>query len=492
MPVSNPPVQQLLARAADLQRTGRWTEAIPLYEQALRNNKPNVEVLVALATCEVTVERLDSARQHLKAAAKLAPNDARIRYVTAYSWKRQGCFDEAIAEIDEAIRRAPANAAYVAGKAEILHMAGRSEEALNVISTVLRHAPSVPLVASVFAVIALRVKRERQAIPLMEQVLARRDLQPAARIKFTFDLANLYNAVGEYAQAFTLYQRGNKLKGERWDAAKHTHLIDSIIREWSEATVRPLPRSPIDGSKYIFIIGMPRSGTSLVEQIVSMAEGVHAAGERNDLLRIGASVQGSIPMGIPMVWNTEKLRAADAVQRYTETYINALGESAGPSAARITDKMPVNFLLLGLVHILLPGAKVIHCRRNPMDTCLSCYFQLFGGSLGFAYDLSHCGRFYVDYERMMAHWPQVIDTPILDVQYEHLVTNQEPETRRIFEFLGLPFTEAALSFHTSNRPTLTASGHQVREPIHPRSVERWKHYEAFLDPLKTALGPYAK
>jgi tetratricopeptide (TPR) repeat protein len=491
MSAFNTSSQQLLARATEFQRAGRWAEAIPLFEQALHANPTSLDLLIALATCEVTLERLESARRRLAHAMQLAPRDARPHLLMAYAAKREGKFDDAILSIDEAIRRDPNNAGHKASKAEILHMAGRTGEAYDIISSVLHHVPSVTSVAGVYATIAPKLKREKQAIPYLEQVLARTDLSPTSKIKYSFDLARLYDAVGEYSRAFNLYQRGNTLKAERWSADEWSRLTSAIIAAWSKDNVAALPRAAHDGSRMVFIVGMPRSGTSLVEQILSTSPGVFAAGERNELLRAAATVENKIAMGIPIVTSVEPLRSQDTVNRLSSEYLGSMARLAGSGATRITDKMPVNFANLGLVQTLLPGAKVIHCRRDAMDSCLSCYFQLFGGNLGFAYDLRSCGRFYVDYERLMAHWKSVLDLDILDLKYEELVADQEGMTRRIFEFAGLPFTDDALRFHESGRATLTASSQQVREPINTKGLARWKNYERFLEPLKTALGPYA-
>ncbi len=483
--------QQLLTQATKLQQNGRWGEAIPILTAALANDPKNLSILLALATCNITVERLSIARDLLKKAIKLAPRDARPHQLLAYAWKREAAFEKALAAIDEAIAIDRTNPQHVAVKAEILHMAGRSDDAMRTLEPVLSKASSVPAVASVFAAVAQRVKRQREAIPPLEAILGKLDLPTNARIKFSFDLATLYDTIGEYEKAWTYYQRGNDTKHERWNIAEHTRLTDAAMAAWNRSTLASLPKSPIDGSPFVFIVGMPRSGTSLVEQIIATDPGVFAAGERNEMLRVAHAISGSMAQGMPMVTDLQPLRSAEAIDRHARTYATAVRALTRASAPRITDKMPPNFLNLGLVQALLPGAKVIHCRREAMDSCLSCYFQLFGGALSFAYDLTNCGSFYVEYERLMSHWKRELDLPILDVQYESLVADQVGGTQRIFEFLGLPFTDAALRFHDIARTTLTASSQQVREPIYQRSIGRWKHYDSHLAPLRAALGSYA-
>lgn len=482
--------QQLAQQATTLQKSGRWAEAIPILEQLATMEPKNLGVLRALATCLTTIERLPAARQRLAQAMALDPKDAKLHNILAYTWKREAKWPEALAAIDKAITLSNGDPQYHAAKAEMLHLAGRLDEAVKTIERVLPSAAQVPNIAAIFASIALRTKRQHEAIPLMQAVLARNDLPPTARIKFCFDLASLHDSVGDAEAAWLVYEQGNRLKNERWDPATHTATVDRIIQSWTRESLASLPRSPVDGSPFVFILGMPRSGTSLVEQIISTASNVHAAGERNELFRAAMLAPNMTGMGMPIMPSPAPLADPAMVKKLAEAYATPV-RALDPSARIITDKMPPNFLNLGLAQALLPGAKVLHCRRNAMDSCLSCYFQLFGGALSFAYNLDHCGRFYADYERLMAHWHQTLSMPILDVPYESLVADQEGWTRKIFDFLGITFTEKALRFHESERTTLTASSQQVREPIHKRSVERWRKYERHLEPLRKALGPYA-
>jgi Flp pilus assembly protein TadD len=484
-------LQQMLQQANALQAAGRFGEAIPTLETATILDPKNASILRALATCLVTVERLPEARRRIEQLLALDKRDAKAHAILAYSYKREAAWDEALRAIDRAIALEPGQPGHVASKAEILHMAGRSDEALAALDGVLAHASTVPSIASVFAMVALKTPRMRDALQPLETILARTDLPANARIKYTFDLAALYDALGEVDKAWATYVAGNALKKERWAPVEHESLVETALERWTKDAVARLPASPCDGAEFIFIVGMPRSGTSLVEQIISTAPGVHAAGERNELLRCARDVSGSMAQGIPWVADPAPLldpaKGASLVAQQATAYRTAL-RALAPNAARITDKMPPNLLNLGLIRALLPKAKILHCTRDPMDSCLSCFFHLFGGSLPFAYRLDHCGRFARSGERLMQHWREVLGLDILDVPYEALVAEQEAGARRIFEFLGLPYSDQALRFHESGRATLTASSQQVREPIHTRSVARWKKYEAHLAPLRAALA----
>jgi hypothetical protein len=177
---------------------------------------------------------------------------------------------------------------------------------------------------------------------------------------------------------------------------------------------------------------------------------------------------------------------ADELSRLADRYLSELARR-DPAAARVTDKMPENFLHVGIIAQLLPGACVIHVLRDPQDTCLSCYFQDFAGAHPYAYDLESLGFYYRGYERLMAHWLEVNPLPMLNVQYESLVANPEPEARRMVEFIGLQWDERCLASHRTRRVVVTASHDQVTEPIHTRAVERWRNYESALAPLRAAL-----
>jgi hypothetical protein len=233
---------------------------------------------------------------------------------------------------------------------------------------------------------------------------------------------------------------------------------------------------------------MPRSGTSLVEQIIDSHPQAFGAGELGTMGNISARVQAQLRTIIPYpdCIKYAKPQPLNSLGQIYLDYINGLTTTINP--IRITDKMPGNFQHLGLISLLFPNARIIHTRRNPLDTCLSIYFQNFAGYHGYSYDLGNLGFYYREYERLMAHWHQVVDIPILDVQYEELIDDQEAITRQIIEFCGLEWDDASLRFHENTRLVNTASNQQVRQPLYRGSVARYKRYDAHLGPLKEALG----
>jgi hypothetical protein len=245
------------------------------------------------------------------------------------------------------------------------------------------------------------------------------------------------------------------------------------------------PRGGNESKLPVFIVGMPRSGTSLVEQILSCHRDVYAAGELRNIRKLTVSLVPNFDKrndeaDAPVRLDQPLLSAA------AERYLDQLRKTAG-DAIRVTNKMPYNFLYLGLIALMFPRARIIHCVRDPIDTCLSWYFQNFERGNFSSFDLRHAGLYYRQYERLMAHWGEVLDLPIMEVRYEEHVGAPEKVCRDMLDFLELDWDPACLRFHESSRFTRTASRDQVREPIYTSSAGRWRNYEPHLGPLIEAL-----
>ena len=237
----------------------------------------------------------------------------------------------------------------------------------------------------------------------------------------------------------------------------------------------------------VFIIGMPRSGTSLVEQILSSHPRIFGGGELKWVVDVVKETQDVIGSALPF---PDCLNEASQKHCNTlaEHYLMKIAALSDGQSARVTDKMPANFWNLGLISLLFPKGRVIHCQRDPVDTCLSIYFQNFSEGHGFAYDLREIGKAYNLYLQMMEHWGKVLDYPILNINYEELVNNQESVTRRLLDFCDIAWDDKCLQFQDSERMVYTASSDQVRRPIYKSSLSRWKNYQAFLGPLIEELG----
>ncbi|MDD9878182.1 MAG: TAXI family TRAP transporter solute-binding subunit [Magnetovibrio sp.] len=286
---------------------------------------------------------------------------------------------------------------------------------------------------------------------------------------------------GAYDDAFEMFAAGNALKRPTLDYDLGADR--DLMRRIREVFTPDLLGRRLGGGDpdrlAIFILGIPRSGTSLVEQIVASHPDVAGAGELMFLTEISGGPD-AFPANIPGL-------DADAFRRLGGAYLDRLRARA-PAAARVTDKMPQNFLYVGLIALILPNARIVHCRRTPEDTCLSLYKTLFTDRLDFAYDLGELGAFHGLYAELMAHWRAVLPDAMLELHYEDLIADQAAETRRLLDYLELPWDDACLDFHRTERRVATASSVQVRQGLYSGSVEAWRRYEAHLDPLRAALG----
>jgi hypothetical protein len=313
-------------------------------------------------------------------------------------------------------------------------------------------------------------------------------LSPREQCWVHFALAKSYDDIGEQDRGFAHLLEGNAAKRRQieYHEARELGAMDRI-REVFTAGLMDAWIGPGDPSDLpVFIVGMPRSGTTLVEQVLASHHAVFGAGERPDLaLTVERLTErmGSLPFP-EAVWT---LSGAELHQIGT-AYVAALRMLA-PDARRITDKMPANFRFAGLIPLILPRARIIHVVREPVDTCLSCFSKVFEGEQRFSYDLGELGRFHRAYQRLMAHWRTVLPANVLlEVNYEDMVGDLETAARRIVAHCGLPWDEACLEFHKTSRAVHTASVTQVRQPIYRGSVGRWRPDAALLRPLLEALS----
>ena len=312
-------------------------------------------------------------------------------------------------------------------------------------------------------------------------------LPPKDQIALNFALGKCFDDIGNYENAFAHFAEGCKMKRAtlRYDADQKSKFFDDIMRVFGRETIGRLKGGGDLSDVPIFVLGMPRSGTTLTEQIIASHPQVHGAGELPDLGVIAQrdtdGTGRTFPYNIATIDGTK-------LASWGRDYVAGLQRRA-PEARHITDKMPANFLDIGLIYLMLPNAKIVHVNRNPLDNCLSCFMQLFGNNYQeHTYDLAELGRYYADYARLMQHWRNVLPPgAFLDVQYEDVVKDLETQARRIIDFCGLDWHDACLEFHKSRRTVRTRSVMQVREPIYRSSVERWRSYEKFLGPLLEAL-----
>ncbi len=309
-----------------------------------------------------------------------------------------------------------------------------------------------------------------------------RTLSPNNLTRLHFGLGKALLDAGDSEQAFRHLNEGNRLKRATigYDADGVTRWMREIAAAYPAASSGVVPPPARTGVQPVFVLGMPRSGTTLIEQILASHPSVHGAGE---LVYMQRAVDEAEPFPAAAAGlSADRLAAAGAA------YLDQVGSLANGKPF-VIDKMPSNFLYIGLIRQILPHARIIHCRRDPVDTCLSCYSQLFGGEQTFTYDQTELGRFYRDYDVLMQHWRSFLPAEdFIEVEYEAVVDDYEREARRLVAFLGLPWDDACLSFHRTERAIRTASVTQVRQPIYRHAARRWRRHAAQLQPLLTALG----
>ena len=470
-----------------LRDLGRHEEAISRFRLALAIYPNFAEAYHYLGVAFMEQDRLDNAIPLLRKAVALRTGYADAQLSLANALETAGESDEALAIYQEILERDPDNTAVHNNVGNILKNMGRMDDAVSHYRHALEldpdHAPAYYNLsrAQVGASGDDDVKR-------METMLEDQGLSDERRVNLHFALGKIFDDLGVHDKAFDHFRKGNGLdrRGEPFIAAQHSAAVDRLMAVFSGEFFANRKGLGSESELPVFILGMPRSGTTLVEQSLASHPKVHGAGELDFIGRIIASMPNALG-GFAGYPECATLIEAMTACKLGEDYLSRL-RGFGRNAVRITDKMPGNFLNLGFIALMLPNAKIIHCRRQPLDVCLSCYFQHFTNVMPFSRDLADLGHYYRDYHRLMAHWRQVLPVPMLEVPYEEMVADHEGTTRRIVEFAGLEWDDACIEFHTTERPVKTASSWQVRQPIYTTSVERWRKFEAFIGPLKEALG----
>lgn len=499
----------------------RYEDASDSFEKFLEGDPGNADALVNLAVARWALQDHASALTNLKRACDAQPthhvawkNLANILAHLGYTAEADSCYRKAVELrptdpdafarlgwflftrgdyesardcFKNAIGLDPACASAAAGLAALLERFKAYDEALEVLAPHLEMAVEEPRVAVTFATLCRRAHQPVEAVPVLDVVL-QHVTTPTQRSELLFALGSVLDDAGEYDEAFEKFAEANSLQGLPYDAAAHRKKIDREMEAFAAETYDELTKSTETSELPVFIVGMPRSGTSLVEQILSSHPAVRAGGELEDLRFIAADLGRNEPAGPK--WS-ERIAGfgRDELDRAALRYLERL-RTIAVSASRVTDKMPLNFQLLGFISLLFPRARVIHCVRDPLDTCLSCFFQHFNGvEYAFSTSLAGLASFFKDYERLMDHWRRIeIPLAVLDVQYEKLVAAPETEIRRLVEFVGLPWDAGCLKPHENPSTVHTASYAQVQQPINTGSVGRSSKYWDQLRPLREELA----
>jgi tetratricopeptide (TPR) repeat protein len=466
--------------ASALLELGRPGEAAVCYRRVIELEPDLEEAHNGLGHAQLGLGLLDEAAASYRRALALKPNDADAHSSLAIVLRLQGQSSQAEASCRRALKIDPTSAYRIAILAEIRADIGQFAEAEDLFRRAILLQPG--LVEAWVGIARLRRLTAADSAWLAEvQRFAAQPLRPRQLISLRYAIGKYFDDVQDFERAFLNYRLANELTKQhspRYDRQKQTQVIDELAHYVDRTWVEQLRGHGISSARPLFVIGMPRSGTTLVEQILATHPDVFGAGELQFWSTAAARV---------LAYARHRPLTVGGLQKLGSDYLQLLqGLSAG--ASRVIDKMPANFMALGLIHAALPEARIIHMRRNPIDTCLSIYFQDFGATLSYANDLGDLAHYYAQYLRLMQHWSRVLPAEtILDVPYEGLVEDQEAWSRRMLDFAGLPWEPKCLEFHRHTRSVVTSSNWQVRQRISRSSVGRWRNYEKHVAPLRQML-----
>jgi Flp pilus assembly protein TadD len=460
---------------AALSQLGRYEESEQCFRTAIALKPDYSDPYGNLGILLRSKSDLVGAETSLRRALKLRPNYPEARNYLGYTLTFTGRLRDARACFAKVLKSEPRNLEAMHGMGQLAVLEGRFEEAEATFKRILKLDPK--MASSLAALPGIRKMTAADAgwFTAAKEIAAS-GIHPLEEANLRFALGKYCDDVDDYAQAFQNFKRANELlktAAEDYDREQRTQHIEDLIRIYTRDAISKIQGASAS-TKPIFVLGMPRSGTSLAEQIIASHPAARGAGE------------------LPF-WDTVMTRESDVWQRIlsesrraklAEEYLRVL-ESRSADALRIVDKTPVNSDYLGVIYSVFPNARVIYMQRDPIDTCLSCYFQQFMTGLNFTMDLTDLAHYYRGHQRLMTHWRATLPRGfILDVPYEGLVADQETWTRKMLEFLGLEWDERCLNFHENKRQVVTASAWQVRQKIYKNSVQRWRNYEKFIGPLK--------
>lgn len=432
----------------------------------------------------------DEAERLFEQARKDLGDNPQLLFRLAQIAAMRGRTDDAFGLLDRVLELEPSHAGAIGRRAALLQHTGRDEEAAAMIDEAHARGLRDAHLASIFAGVATKLGRRREAIERLEPYAGDRSLPRQVLAGVNFTLGRMFDAESEYDRAWACYEKGNTLMRPRLDIAQFDRATDETIRTFTREAVASLERAPDSGERAVLIVGMPRSGTTLLDQVLAAHGQIASGGELSALPRAVETIPGNRgPAALPPL---NRVRGT-ALKRASQSYLEALN-AVDVQAARVVDKLPINYRLLGLVPSMLPGAHVIHCTRDPIDTCVSCYFRNFTGGNVIFTDLTWIGRIYLNYARLMRHWRDVLEgqLELLDVSYTDVVHQLEDSARRMVSFVGLDFDESCLHFDQRRRVVPTLEPEQVGRTVYDTSVGRWKHYEKHLGPLLSVLGPELK
>jgi Flp pilus assembly protein TadD len=459
-----------------LRNLGRYAEAQDQFRKAIGKQPDNAEAHGSLGALQLSRGQLSEAEGSLRRAIKLKPDNLDQRSSLGLALVFLGRLADARAQFDKVLKVAPRHADALYGKGLIANMEGRFDEAVTLFKRTLDANPQMPRAWAALAGVRKMTPADNDWLARAEQI-ATGILAPLDEAGIRFAIGKYFDDVCDFERAFNNYKRANELLktgAERYQPDVRTRFVDDLVRVYTPEAVARVGSGAAASIKPVFVVGMMRSGTSLAEQIIASHPAVVGAGELsfwNDTVR---AHHGQLRQEMP---------GEPLSKQLADRYLGTLA-SHSQDALRVIDKAPINSDYLGIIHSVFPKARIIYMRRDPIDTCLSCYFQPFSATLNFTMDLADLAHYYREHQRLMAHWRRVLPPgAILEVPYAGLVSDQEGWTRKMIDFLGLEWDPRCLDFTATQRPVATASFWQVRQGIYKDSVQRWRNYKKYIAPL---------
>lgn len=469
--------------------TGDLNKALDFYNKAISCDSRNAEALYKAGFVNFRIGQLDTAVKLLEQCANIARNNTLAQYMHGRILHELGDMERAQRAFKLALKAAPDNLDAIAGTASVYEYHKQFEKAYKTIKPIIETRKVNHQISVLFARICHKVNACEKALKYIDTCLqSGRITDPDAISYLYYAAGDICDSTGDYSAAFDHFKAANDVRKLQYDSFSHANLVNSLKTIYSPAYIMEYSSSKSSTEKPVFIVGMPRSGTSLVEQILSSHSKVFGAGELTKISNIAGSITHK------SLTEEQRIKAfrslsSNQLKEFAKNYLDDINKLDG-KAEYVVDKMPHNFLYLGLISQLFPKCRVIHCRRNPIDTCLSIYFKSFNDSHKYATDFESLAHQYKYYKEIMCYWKSILPIKIYDIHYEDIVTDLEDQTINLLEFCELNLEKECLEFYKTQRHVATASQTQVSRPIYKSSIGRWKNYSSQIQDFILLMESY--
>ncbi|HXR05382.1 MAG TPA: sulfotransferase [Verrucomicrobiae bacterium] len=474
-------------RGAVLQQMKRYDDALVSYDRAIKLKPDYANAHYNRGSALKQMKRYEDALASYDRAIALKPDHVEAHNNRGVNLQGMRRYDDALASYDKVIAVKPDHAEAYCNRGTALMNKGDMPEAEKMYLRALELKPDFPDALYNLAQIRKYQNADNAEAKHIRHLLERPGISADGRELLYFSLGKIYDDCGRYDEAFECFRQANQIRNTQvaYDSGAIVRMTDGLIDVFSkDFLARPFAHAS-DSQSPLFIVGMPRSGTTLLANILSNHRAIATAGELPTIADLSEHLLELTEGRVPYPQGARQITAA-AATRLINDYERRLRRDLGPEVPHVIDKNPLNFRHLGFIAMLFPKARIIHCTRHPLDTALSNYFQRFPLYLDYSFDLRNIGHFYREYARLMEHWRKIPTLRLMEINYEDMVLNTEQTARKTLQFLGLEWDERCLAPHT-NRCAVETSQWQVRQPIYRHALERWRHYEKHLAPLKEAL-----